>query len=63
MAAARPLDELIEHTPELPCLQQAACSDPELDHPDLLPVAACRTIPPYNIALCRKIPAPRRMVA
>ena len=59
MAAARPLDELIEHTPELPWLEQAACGDLELDLAGLFFVGAGRTIASSTVALCRKCPARR----
>ncbi|CAB4576897.1 MAG: WhiB family transcriptional regulator [Actinobacteria bacterium] len=59
MAATRPLDELIEHTPELPWLEHAACGDLELDQLDLFFVEAGRTIAASTVALCRKCPVRR----
>ena len=60
MAAARPLDELIEHTPELPWLDEAACGDLELEQLDLFFVEAGRTIASSTVALCRKCPVRRQ---
>jgi hypothetical protein len=59
MPAARPLDELIEHTPDLPWLEQAACGDLELDQLDLFFVEAGRTIASSTVALCRRCPSRR----
>jgi Transcription factor WhiB len=59
MAAARPLDELIEHTPELPWLDDAACGDLELGRLDLFFVEAGRTIASSTVSLCRKCPVRR----
>ncbi len=60
MAAARPLDELIENTPELPWLDDAACGDLELAQLDLFFVEAGRTIASSTVALCRKCPVRRQ---
>ncbi len=59
MAAARPLDELIEHTPELPWLDDAACGDLDIARLDLFFVEAGRTIASSTVALCRKCPVRR----
>ncbi len=59
MAATRPLDELIENTPDLPWLEQAACGDLELAHLDLFFVEAGRTIASSTVALCRRCPSRR----
>jgi hypothetical protein len=59
MATARPLDELIENTPELPWLEFAACGDLEIDQLDLFFVEAGRTIASSTVALCRKCPVRR----
>jgi len=59
MATARPLDELIENTPELPWLEFAACSDLEIDQLDLFFVEAGRTIAASTVVLCRKCPVRR----
>ena len=59
MAAARPLDELIENTPELPWLDDAACGELELEQLDLFFVEAGRTIASSTVALCRQCPSRR----
>jgi Transcription factor WhiB len=59
MAAARPLDELIENTPELPWLENAACGDLDLSQLDLFFVDAGRTIASSTVALCRRCPSRR----
>ena len=59
MAAASPLDELIEHTPELPWLGETACCDLELEQLDLFFVEAGRTIASSTVALGRKCPVRR----
>jgi WhiB family transcriptional regulator, redox-sensing transcriptional regulator len=59
MPQTRPLDELIEHTPDLPWLEQAACGDLELDQLELFFVDAGRTIASSTVALCRRCPVRR----
>ncbi len=59
MAGTRSIDELIEHAPELPWLDQAACGDLELDQLDLFFVEAGRTIAASTVALCRRCPVRR----
>ena len=59
MVTARPLDELIEHTPVLPWLDGAACGDLELEQLDLFFVDAGRTIASSTLALCRRCPSRR----
>jgi hypothetical protein len=60
MGISRPLDELIERTPELPWLDQASCGELELHQLDLFFVEAGRTIAASTIALCRKCPVRRQ---
>ena len=59
MTIVRPLDELIEHTPDLPWLDQAACADLELDQLNLFFVDAGRSIAATTVAMCRKCPVRR----
>lgn len=59
MTPARPLDELIEHTPDLPWLDHAACGELELEQLDLFFVEAGRTIASSTVALCRRCPSRR----
>ena len=44
MGVSRPLDELIERTPDLPWLERASCGELELHQLDLFFVEAGRTI-------------------
>ncbi len=60
MAVARPLDELIEHTPELPWLDDAACGELDTEQLDLFFVEAGRTIAASTVALCRRCPVRRQ---
>lgn len=60
MSSTRPLDELIEHAPELPWLDDAACGELELDQLDLFFVEAGRTIASSTVALCRQCPVRRQ---
>ncbi len=60
MAVARPLDELIEHTPELPWLDDAACGEFDTDQLDLFFVEAGRTIAASTVVLCRRCPVRRQ---
>ena len=59
MTTARPLDELIENTPELPWLEFAACGDLGIEQLDLFFVEAGRTIASSTVAMCRKCPVRR----
>ena len=58
-AAPNPLDELIERTPDLPWLDDAACGDLELEQLDLFFVEAGRSISQTTVALCRRCPVRR----
>jgi hypothetical protein len=53
MPIHRPLDELIEHAPDLPWLERAACADMPLDQLDLFFVEAGRSIAASTMAMCR----------
>lgn len=59
MGIVRPLDELIENTPDLPWLQQAACGDLALEQLDLFFVDAGRSIAASTVAMCRACPVRR----
>lgn len=59
MANGRSLDELIEHTPDLPWLVRAACSELELEQLELFFVEAGRTISSATVALCQRCPVRR----
>lgn len=59
MATARPLDELIENTPELPWLEFAACGEFDVDQLDLFFVDAGRTIAASTVSLCKSCPVRR----
>ena len=59
MASGRSLDELIEHTPDLPWLVRAACGELELDQLELFFVEAGRTISSATVALCQRCPVRR----
>lgn len=56
---AHPLSDLIEQTPELPWLDDAACGDLALDQLPLFFVEAGRTISQDTVALCRRCPVRR----
>ncbi len=59
MPNGRSLDALIEHTPDLPWLRQAACGELDLEQLDLFFVEAGRTIASSTVALCQQCPARR----
>ena len=59
MGVSRPLDELIERTPDLPWLDRASCGELELHQLDLFFVEAGRTIASSTVALCQKCPVRR----
>lgn len=60
MGVSRPLDELIERTPDLPWLEQAACGELELHQLDLFFVEAGRTIAASTVAMCQRCPVRRQ---
>ncbi len=60
MAIVRPLDELIENTPDMPWLEQASCGDLPLEQLDLFFVDAGRSIASSTVAMCRACPARRQ---
>ena len=51
MTTGRSLDELIEHTPDMPWLSRAACGELDLDQLDLFFVEAGRTISSATVSL------------
>ena len=59
MTTLRPLDDLIERTPDLPWLEQAACGELDLHELDLFFVEAGRTIASSTIAMCTRCPVRR----
>jgi WhiB family redox-sensing transcriptional regulator len=59
MTTGRSLDELIEHTPDMPWLSRAACGELDLDQLDLFFVEAGRTISSATVSLCQQCPARR----
>jgi len=59
MTTHRPLDDLIDGTPDMPWLDLAACSELGLDQLDLFFVEAGRTIGASTVAMCRRCPVRR----
>ena len=59
MTNGRSLDELIEHTPDMPWLSRAACGELDLDQLDLFFVEAGRTISSATVSLCQQCPVRR----
>lgn len=55
-ASTNSLDELIERSPDLPWLDDAACGDLGIEQLDLFFVEAGRSISQATVALCRRCP-------